>query len=106
MDIEFSINAMKAIRGDIRDKIEAGGFMERAGAEGLLLGSWYPDLAEKMYGREYGAQKAVIEELIKGHDVLSEETATTSIREREQVILSKVNAYIHKYHPNLMDALG
>ena len=105
MDMDFKISTMKAIRSDIRDKTEVGDFMERAGTEGLLLGGRYPDLVEKMYGREYRVQKAEIEEMIKGSAILPEETASTSIREREQVILSKVRVYVCQYHPNITDTL-
>jgi hypothetical protein len=105
MDMDFNISMMRKAHGSLRDKTEVGDFLEYAGAEGLLLGSWYPDLAEKMYGKNYGAQKGVIDEMTSGGAVLPEETAITSIKEREQVILSKVSTYVSQYHPELADIL-
>lgn len=106
MGMDFNISTMKAIRSEIRDKTEVRNFMELSGAEGLLLGSWYPDLAEKMYGKEYGAQKAVIEEMMKGCSILSGETAAASIKEREQRIITEVSQYVRRYHPNIIDIFG
>ncbi len=104
MNIYFDINGMREAHHNIRDKTEVGNFLEYAGAEGLLLGGWYPDLAEKMYGKGYGAQEGIINEMTRGVALLPEETAITSIREREQVILNKVSAYVSQYHPELADA--
>ena len=106
MNMNFDVSGMREAHHNIRDKIEAGHFLEYAGAEGLLLGSRYPDLAEKMYGKGYGAQEDIINEMTRGVALLPEETAITSIRERELVILSKVSAYVCQYHPNIADILG
>jgi hypothetical protein len=97
MNMNFDINDMREAHHDIRDTIEVRHFLEYAGAEGLLLGGWHPDLAEKMYGTGYGAQEDIINEMTKGVAVLPEETAITSIREREQLVLSKVSAYDSKW---------
>lgn len=105
MDIDFNASAMKKAHGNLRDRSELGDFLEYAGAEGLLLGGWYPDLAEKMYGRNYGAQQGIIKEMTGGDGVLPEETAIASMKEREQVVLSKVSAYVSQYHPELVDVL-
>jgi hypothetical protein len=104
MNLYFDINGMREAHNNIRDRTEAGHFLEYAGAEGLLLGSWYPDLAEKMYGEGYGAQEDIINEMTRGVALLPEETAIISIRERERLILDKVNAYVSEYHPNFADA--
>ena len=104
MNMNFDINGMREAHNNIRDKTEAGHFLEYAGAEGLLLGGWYPDLAEKMYGKGYGAQDDIINEMTRGVALLPEETTITSIREREQVILNKVSPYVSQYHPELADA--
>ena len=103
MNMNFDINSMREAHHNIRDKTEAGHFLEHAGAEGLLLGGWYPDLAEKMYGKGYGAQEDTINEMTRGATLLPEETTITSIREREQVILNKISAYVSQYHPELVD---
>jgi len=68
-----------------------------------LLGGWYPDLAEKMYGKGYGAQEDIINEMTRGVALLPEEIATASIQEREQVILNSVNALISQYFPEFVD---
>jgi uncharacterized protein YprB with RNaseH-like and TPR domain len=94
---------MREAHCNIRDKIEAGHFLEYAGAEGLLLGGWYPDLAEKMYGKGYGVQEDIINEMTRGVALLSEEIATASIQEREQVILNSVNVLISQCHPEFAD---
>ena len=53
MNMDFNASTMEAIRSDVRDKTEARDFMERAGAECPLLGSWYLAPAErKMYRAE------------------------------------------------------
>ena len=101
MNINFDINGMREARNNIRDKNEAGHFLEYAGAEGLLLGGWYPDLAEKMYGKGYGEQEDIINETTRGVALLPEETGITSIREREQLILNKVCTYVSQYRPEL-----
>ncbi len=80
MNMNFDINGMREAHQNIRDKTEACHFLEYAGAEGLLLGSWYPDLAEKMYGKGYGAQEDIIKEMTRGVAVLPEET-TLNINE-------------------------
>jgi uncharacterized protein YprB with RNaseH-like and TPR domain len=103
MNMNFDINGMREAHHNIRDKIEAGHFLEYAGAEGFLLGGWYPDLAEKMYGKGYGAQEDIINEMTRGVALLPEETNIKSIQEREQLILKKVSAYVLKYHPELTD---
>ena len=105
MNIYFDINGMRKSHNDIREKTEAGYFLECAGAEGLLLGGWYPDLAEKMYGKGYGAQEDIINEMTRKVTVMPEETAIIAIREREQLILDKVGAYVSRYHPKLADTL-
>ncbi|MFC2048334.1 ribonuclease H-like domain-containing protein [Chloroflexota bacterium] len=103
MNMNFDINGMREAHHNIRDKIEAGHFLEYAGAEGLLLGGWYPDLAEKMYGKGYGAQENIINEMTRGVALLPEETTITSIQEREQAILNSLNAFISQYPPELAD---
>lgn len=105
MNMNFDINGMKEAHNNIRDKTEAGHFLEYAGAEGLLLGGWYPDLAEKMYGKGYGAQENIINEMTREVAVLPEETAITSVREREWLILNKVSIYVSRYHPELANTL-
>ena len=105
MNIYFDISGMRKAHNDIRDKTGVGQFLERAGAEGLLLGAWYPDLAEKMYGKGYGAQEDIINEMTRRVAVLPEETAITSIREREELILSKLSIYVSRYHPELANTL-
>jgi hypothetical protein len=105
MGMDFDISAMRKAHSHVRDKTEVGDFLKYAGAEGLLLGGWYPDLAEKMYGRGYGAQKDIVDEMIRVVAVLPEETAITSIREREQLVLNKVSLYVSQYHPELVDTL-
>jgi uncharacterized protein YprB with RNaseH-like and TPR domain len=103
MNMNFDIKSMKEAHHSIRNIIEAGHFLEYAGAEGLLLGGWYPDLAKKMYGKGYGAQEDVINEMTRGVTLLPEEIATASIQEREQVILNRVNALISQYFPEFVD---
>ena len=103
MNMNFDINGMREAHNNIRDKTEVGNFLEYAGAEGLLLGGWYPDLAEKMYGKGHGEQEDIINEMTGGIALLPEETAITSIREREQLILGKVSAYASQYHPEIAD---
>ncbi|MFC2006069.1 ribonuclease H-like domain-containing protein [Chloroflexota bacterium] len=103
MNMNFDINGMREAHHNIRDKTEACHFLEYAGAEGLLLGGWYPDLAEKMYGKGYGAQEDIINEMTRGVALLPEETTLTSIRERRQLVLNKVSAYISQYHPDLAE---
>ncbi|MFC1976938.1 ribonuclease H-like domain-containing protein [Chloroflexota bacterium] len=105
MNIGFDVNAMRDAHRDVRTKTEAGHFMEYAGAEGLLLGCWYPDLTDKMYGKGYGAHEEVIDEMTKSIAILPEETAITSIQEREELILNKVGVYVSRYHPELADTL-
>jgi uncharacterized protein YprB with RNaseH-like and TPR domain len=105
MNIYFDINGMRKAHNDIRDKTGVGHFLGRAGAEGLLLGAWYPDLAEKMYGKGYGEEEDIINEMTRSVAVLPEETAITSIQEREELILSKVSAYVSKYRPELASTL-
>ncbi|MFC2059625.1 ribonuclease H-like domain-containing protein [Chloroflexota bacterium] len=105
MNMDFDVNAMREAHRNIRDKTEVGHFMEYAGAEGILLGCWYPDLAEKMYGKGYGAQEDIINEMTRGIAVLPEETTVTSIQEREQLILDKVGVYVSRYHPEFADTL-
>lgn len=105
MDMDFNINAMREAHSHVRDKNEVGHFLEYAGAEGLLLGSWYPDLVETMYGKGYGAQEDIIDEMTRRVAVFPEETAITSIREREKLILSKVSIYVSRYHPELADKM-
>jgi len=106
MNMNFDINGMREAHHIIRNKTEVRHFLEYAGAEGLLLGGWHPDLAEKMYGKGYGAQEEIINEMTGGVTLLPEETAITSIREREQVILNKVSAYVSQYHSELVDTSG
>ncbi len=101
--MNFDINGMREAHHNIRNKTEARHFLEYAGSEGLLLGGWYPDLAEKMYGKGYGAQEDIINEMTRGVALLPEEIATASIREREQVILNSVNALISQYFPEFAD---
>jgi len=103
MNMNFDINGMREAHHNIRDKIEAGHFLEYAGAEGLLLGGWYPDLAEKMYGKRYGAQEDIINEMARGIALLHEETNIKSIQAREQLVLDKVSAYVSRYHTELTD---
>ncbi|MFC2032525.1 hypothetical protein ACFLUS_04080 [Chloroflexota bacterium] len=103
MNMNFDINDMREAHSNIRNKTEAGHFLEYAGAEGLLLGGWYPDLTEKMYSKGYGAQEDIINEMTRGVSLLPEEIATASIREREQVILNSVNALISQYYPEFVD---
>jgi len=103
MNMNFDINGMREAHHNIRDKAEVGHFLEYAGAEGILLGRWYPDLAEKMYGKGYGAQEDIISEMTGGVLLLPEETTLTSIRERERLVLNKVSAYLSQYHPDLED---
>ncbi|MHC4707785.1 MAG: ribonuclease H-like domain-containing protein [Planctomycetota bacterium] len=105
MNMYFDVNSMREAHNDIRDKTGVGNFLENAGAEGLLLGGWYPDLTEKMYGKGYGAQEDIINEMTRGVPVLPEETAITSIQEREQLILNKVGVYVSRYHPEFADTL-
>jgi len=105
MDMDFDISSMRKAHSNVRGETEVGDFLEYAGAEGLLLGGCYPDLAEKMYGKGYGAQEDIIDEMTRGISVLPEETAIMSIREREQLILSKVSIYVSQYHPELSNAL-
>ena len=62
-----------------------------------------PDLAEKMYGKGYGAQEDIITEMTRGVALLPEEIATASIREREQVILNSVKALISQHYPEFAD---
>ena len=103
MNMNFYIKSMKEANHNIRNQIEAGHFLEYAGAEGLLMGGWYPELAEKMYGKGYGAQEDIINEMTRGAALLPEEIATASIQEREQVILNSVNALISQYFPEFVD---
>jgi uncharacterized protein YprB with RNaseH-like and TPR domain len=103
MNMNFDINGMREAHHNIRDKTEACHFLENAGAEGLLLGGWYPDLAEKMYGKGYGAQEDIINEMTRGVALLPEETNIKSIQEREQLVLNKVSAYVSRYHTELTD---
>jgi uncharacterized protein YprB with RNaseH-like and TPR domain len=105
MNMDFNVNAMREAHRSIRDKTEVGHFLENAGAEGLLLGGWYPDLAEKMYGKGYGVHEDIINEMTKGISVLPDEIAVTSILEREELILNKVSAYVSRYHPELTNPL-
>ena len=105
MNIYFDINSMRKAHNDIRDKTGVGHFLEHAGAEGLLLGAWYPDLAEKMYDKGYGAQEDIINEMTRRVTVLPEETDIMSIQEREELILSKVSVYVSRYHPELANGL-
>jgi len=106
MNIYFDISGMRKAHNDVRDKTGVGNFLEHAGAEGLLLGAWYPDLAEKMYGKGYGAQEDIINEMTRRVAVLPEETAIASIQEREELILSKVGVYVSRYHPELANTLS
>jgi len=94
---------MREAHHNIRDKTETWHFLENAGAEGLLLGGYYPDLTEKMYGKGYGAQENIINEMTRGLALLPEETTLMSIQEREQSVLNKVSAYISQYHPERTD---
>lgn len=103
MNMHFDINGMREAHNNIRDKTEVWHFLEYAGAEGLLLGGWYPDLAEKMYGKGYGAQEDIITEMTRGVAILPEETGITSIQERENVIVNKVNVFISQWRPELPD---
>ncbi len=103
MNINFDINGMRETHHNIMDKFETWHFFENAGAEGLLLGSCYPDMAEKMYGKGYGAQEDIINEMTRGIALMPEETNIMSIQEREQLILNKVSAYISQYHPERAD---
>lgn len=103
MNMNFDVNGMREAHHNIRDKIEAGHFLEYAGAEGLLLGAWYPDLAEKMYGKGYGEQEDIINEMTRGVELLPEETNIKSIQEREQLVLNKVSAYVSRFHPEIAD---
>ncbi|MFC1987321.1 ribonuclease H-like domain-containing protein [Chloroflexota bacterium] len=103
MNMNFDVSGMREAHHNIRDKIEAGHFLEYAGAEGLLLGGWYPDLAEKMYGKGYGAQEDIINEMTKGIALLPEETNIKSIQERERLVLNKVSTYVSRCHPELTD---
>jgi len=106
MNMYFDINGMREAHNNIREKTEVGDFLEYAGVEGLLLGGRYPDLAEKMYGKGYGEQENVIDEMTRGVAILPEETTVTSLQEREQLILNTVGLYVSQYHPELMDVLG
>ena len=100
MNMSFDVSGMKEAHKDIRHRTEAGNFMEYAGAEGLLLGSRYPDLAEKMYGYRHGPHEDVIHEMTKGLDIMPEAETIISIREREQLILDKVREFVSQYHPD------
>jgi len=103
MNMNFDINGMREADHNIRDEAEVGHFLEYAGVEGLLLGSWYPDLTEKMYGKGYGEQKEIINEMTRGVVLLPKKTNITSLQEREQLVLNKVSAYLSQYHPRLTD---
>ncbi len=98
MNLYFDINSIREAHNDIRLKSEVWHFMEYAGAEGLLLGGWYPDLVGKMYGKGYGEQEHIINEITRGIVLLPEGTSIMSIREREKVILNKVSAFISQYN--------
>ena len=106
MNMSFGIDGMKEAHKDIRHRAEAGNFLEYAGAEGLLLGSQYPDLAERMYGHRYGPQESIIFEMTRGVAILPEEDTMMSIREREQIVLKKVSEFVSQHHPELTGNLG
>jgi len=105
MDMEFDVKAMKEAHRIYRDKTQADDFMKYAGAEGLLLGGWYPDLAEKMYASGFGQQESVIREMTKNVGVLPEETSVRSIHDRERLVLSRVSEYLSRHAPGHRDVL-
>jgi len=105
MNMYFDISGMREAHKNVMNRIEVGNFLEYAGVEGLLLGGWHPDLAEKMYGKGYGAQGDIIKEMTGGVTVIPEETTLTSIRERELSILNKVSLYVSQYHSELAETL-
>lgn len=98
MNMSFDIGDMKKAHSDMRYGAEIRNFMEYAGTEGLLLGSWYPDLAEQMYGHRYGLQEDVIHEMIGGVCILPVEDMAMPLRDREQVILDRVSEFVSRHH--------
>ena len=106
MNMNFDVRGMREAHRSMRDTIEVKHFLDNAGVEGFLLGSQYPDLAEKMYGQGYGGQEDIINEMTHGVAIMPEETTLPSIYERERVILGKVDVFVVEHCPESKDEAG
>ncbi len=64
MDLPFSVEGMQQAHSQIRTTGEMWWHLDRAGAEGLMLGASFPDLAAFLFNKEFDSRHPVIQELM------------------------------------------
>ena len=94
LNLDFTVRGMKQAHSELRALGEGQPYFDAAGAEGLILGSSFPDLTQKLYNKRFDSRNRMVREM-KAHGVISpEESEQSNINERERQVLHLFEEYL------------
>lgn len=86
-NMDFSVWGMKKAHHELRTLNEIWEHLDHAGAEGLAMGRFFPDLTEALYNKRFDAENGIIREM-KAHGVIApDESKQPDIDKREQLVV-------------------
>lgn len=92
-NIDFSTQGMRQAHYELRTLGEAWPHFDYAGAEGLVIGSYFPDLVEKLYNKHHDEQSEIVREMKAYGVVAAGESEESDINQRERMVVDMFKGY-------------
>ncbi len=88
MNLEFSVDGMQQAHSQIRTTSEMWWHLDRAGAEGLMLGAEFPDLAAFLFNKELDSSHPVVQEMYSKSGVHVDAAVESDVDKRARTLAS------------------
>ncbi len=86
--LEFSLEGMQQAHSLIRTTSEMWWHLDRAGAEGLMLGASFPDLAAVLFNKEFDSCHPVVQEMYSKCGVRADSAIERDVDKRAKTLAS------------------
>jgi hypothetical protein len=92
LGLEFTVSGMRQAHSDPWMRSEVWTHIDRASAQGLALGSWFPDLSRHLYNKPFDAAHPVVEEMNRHGIAHIAEPDALDIDERARSVANWIRA--------------